>query len=85
MYKPFITVSIKTFNEAECIEKTIDSIRRQIGEYPHKIIVADSLSTDNTQQLASDKGVMVVSLTEPTDGTGRRRPDGRCHPAGRFY
>ncbi|VTP62735.1 Uncharacterised protein [Leclercia adecarboxylata] len=41
MYKPFITVSIKTFNEAECIEKTIDSIRRQIGEYPHKIIVAD--------------------------------------------
>lgn len=67
MYKPFITVSIKTFNEAECIEKTIDSIRSQIGEYPHKIIVADSLSTDNTQQLASDKGVMVVSLTEPAD------------------
>ncbi|MEB6379532.1 glycosyltransferase [Leclercia adecarboxylata] len=67
MYKPFITVSIKTFNEAECIEKTIDSIRSQIVEYPHKIIVADSLSTDNTQQLASDKGVMVVSLTEPAD------------------
>ncbi len=85
MYKPFITVSIKTFNEAECIEKTIDSIRRQIGEYPHKIIVADSLSTDNTQQLASDKGVMVVSLTEPTDrccGVGHQL--GYLHSEGEF-
>lgn len=65
--KPFITVSIKTFNEAECIEKTIDSILQQIADYPHKIIVADSLSTDNTQQLASAKGVTVVSLTQPAD------------------
>jgi glycosyltransferase involved in cell wall biosynthesis len=65
--KPFISVSIKTLNESECIEKTIDSIRQQIADYPHKIIVADSLSTDNTQQLASDKGVTVVSLTEPGD------------------
>ncbi|MFZ3387641.1 glycosyltransferase [Buttiauxella gaviniae] len=65
--KPFITVSIKTLNEAECIEKTIDSIQQQIADYPHKIIVADSLSTDNTQQLASAKGVTVVSLTQPAD------------------
>lgn len=65
--KPFITVSIKTLNEAECIEKTIDSIQQQIADYPHKIIVADSLSTDNTQQLASAKGVTVVSLTQPVD------------------
>jgi glycosyltransferase involved in cell wall biosynthesis len=65
--KPFITVSIKTLNEAKCIEKTIDSIQQQIADYPHKIIVADSLSTDNTQQLASAKGVTVVSLTQPVD------------------
>lgn len=65
--KPFITVSIKTLNEAKCIEKTIDSIQQQIAAYPHKIIVADSLSTDNTQQLASAKGVTVVSLTQPVD------------------
>ncbi|MEZ2573882.1 glycosyltransferase [Buttiauxella ferragutiae] len=66
-HKPFISVSIKTLNEAKCIEKTIDSIQRQIAEYPHKIIVADSLSTDSTQQLASNKGVTVVSLTQPAD------------------
>ncbi|EGT0667271.1 glycosyltransferase [Citrobacter werkmanii] len=65
--KPFISVSIKTLNESECIEKTIDSIRNQLVDYPHKIIVADSLSTDNTQQLAIDKGVTVVSLTDPGD------------------
>ncbi len=65
--KPFISVSIKTLNESECIEKTIDSIRKQLIDYPHKIIVADSLSTDNTQQLAIDKGVTVVSLTDPGD------------------
>ncbi|MGB7801203.1 glycosyltransferase family 2 protein [Buttiauxella sp.] len=67
IHKPFISVSIKTLNEAKCIEKTIDSIQQQIAEYPHKIIVADSLSTDSTQQLASNKGVTVVSLTQPAD------------------
>ena len=65
--KPFISVSIKTLNESKGIEKTIDSIRRQLVGYPHKIIVADSLSTDNTQQLAVNKGVTVVSLTDPGD------------------
>ncbi|MBJ3592517.1 glycosyltransferase [Salmonella enterica subsp. enterica serovar Saintpaul] len=65
--KPFISVSIKTLNEAKGIEKTIDSIQRQLVGYPHKIIVADSLSTDSTQQLAVNKGVTVVSLTDPGD------------------
>ena len=65
--KPFISVSIKTLNESKGIENTIDSIRRQLVAYPHKIIVADSLSTDNTQQLAVNKGVTVVSLTDPGD------------------
>ena len=58
---PFITASIKTFNEAKGIEKTIDSIGRQLAAYPHEIIVADSLSTDNTRELACAKGVTVVS------------------------
>lgn len=64
--KPFISVSIKTLNEAKCIEKTIDSIRNHVADYQNKIIVADSLSTDNTQQLASAKGVTVVSLANPS-------------------
>lgn len=65
--KPFISVSIKTFNESENIVKTIESVRIQLLDYPSKIIVADSLSTDNTQQLARDMGVTVVSLIDATD------------------
>ena len=56
---PSITVSIKTLNEAQGIEKTIDSVRKQLQPYPHQIIVADSLSTDNTCELAIAKGAMV--------------------------
>ncbi|WP_038913044.1 glycosyltransferase [Dickeya zeae] len=83
--QPFISVSIKTFNEAQGIEKTIDSIRRQLADYPHKIIVADSLSTDNTQQLAIAKDVTVVSLTEPSErccGVGHQL--GYLHSEGDF-
>lgn len=77
---PFITVSIKTFNEARGIEKTIDSIRRQLVSYPHEIIVADSLSTDNTRELASAKGVTVVSLVH-----GNERCCGVGHQLGYLY
>lgn len=64
---PSITVSIKTLNESKGIEKTIDSVRKQLQSYPHQIIVADSLSTDNTCELAIAKGAMVVCLDNAAD------------------
>lgn len=64
---PSITVSIKTLNEAQGIEKTIDSVRKQLQPYPHQIIVADSLSTDNTRELAVAKDAMVVCLDNAKD------------------
>ena len=64
---PSITVSIKTLNEAQGIEKTIDSVRKQLQPYPHQIIVADSLSTDNTRELAIAKDAMVVCLDNAKD------------------
>ena len=64
---PSITVSIKTLNEAQGIEKTIDSVRQQISRYPHQIIVADSLSTDNTRELALAKDATVVCLDDARD------------------
>lgn len=82
---PFITASIKTFNEAKGIEKTIDSIDRQLAAYPHEIIVADSLSTDNTRELACAKGVTVVSLVHPEErccGVGHQL--GYLHSQGEF-
>ncbi len=65
--KPLISVIIKTFNEASGIVGTIESVKAQLSLYPHKIIVADSLSTDSTQALAVSQGVTVVSLTNPSD------------------
>jgi len=65
--KTSITVSIKTLNEAQGIEKTIDSVRAQLQDYPHQIIVADSLSTDNTRELAVAKDAMVVCLDNVAD------------------
>lgn len=65
--KPFISVIIKTFNEEDGIEKTIQSIKARIGEYPHKIIVADSLSIDNTQSIAIKNQAEVITLVDPND------------------
>ncbi|MDG3087038.1 glycosyltransferase [Vibrio hannami] len=65
--KPFISAIIKTFNEEEGIAATIQSIREQIGSYPYKIIVADSLSTDKTQEIALENGATVVSLTNSNE------------------
>ncbi|HIF9263849.1 TPA: glycosyltransferase [Photobacterium damselae] len=63
----FISVIIKTYNEQEGIEKTICSIRKHMSNYPHKIIVADSLSTDDTQKIAQSNNVEVISLVDPSD------------------
>ncbi|WP_027694993.1 glycosyltransferase [Vibrio litoralis] len=59
---PFITVIIKTYNEQAGIAKTISSVRAAMGHYPYKIIVADSLSTDETAKVAIEAGATVVSL-----------------------
>ncbi len=65
--KPAISVIIKTFNEQDGIAATIESIRNSLHAYPYEIIVADSLSQDKTQQIATDLGVKVVSLQNPDD------------------
>lgn len=65
--KPLITVSIKTLNEEQGIERTIESVRAQLSDYPHQIIVADSLSTDNTRALALASGATVVCLDDIKD------------------
>ncbi len=82
---PFISVIIKTYNEEAGLAKTISSIQQHMGEYPHKIIVADSLSTDRTQTIASEMEVTVVSLTNAQDrccGVGHQL--GYLHSEGDF-
>lgn len=64
---PFISVIIKTFNEQDGIAATISSIQNTMSRFQYEIIVADSLSTDNTQSIALGMGVTVVSLVNPED------------------
>lgn len=82
---PFISVIIKTYNEETGIAKTISSIQQHMGDFPHEIIVADSLSTDKTQEIAATLGVTVVSLTNTSDrccGVGHQL--GYLHSKGEY-
>jgi glycosyltransferase involved in cell wall biosynthesis len=62
-----ISVGIITFNEAHNIEKAILAIRDVVDE----VIVLDSLSTDNTIELAANLGAQVFS--EPWKGQGPQK------------
>ena len=57
-----ISVIIKTYNEQAGIAKTITSIRDNLSNYSHEIIVADSLSSDDTQAIALEHGAKVATL-----------------------
>lgn len=59
-----ITVVIPSYNE----EKYIAGVVREASKYADCVIVVDNNSTDNTYQIASDAGAMVVS--EQIQGVG---------------
>ncbi|MCE7587206.1 glycosyltransferase [Vibrio fluvialis] len=82
---PTVSVIIKTYNEEEGIAKTIHSIRDNLHAYPHEILVADSLSSDNTQTIALGLGAVVVSLVHGEErccGVGHQL--GYLHAQGEF-
>ena len=70
-----LSVLIKTYNEggkiAKCIKSVLDSVREIEGGV--EIVVADSLSTDDTVEIAKNYDVKVVQLRAAEDrgcGTG---------------
>lgn len=50
MNKTKISLTIPTFNRADLLEQTLQSIIAQTSK-PHQVIVVDNASTDNTQQV----------------------------------
>ena len=64
---PSITVIIKTLNEQDGIAATIKSVQRQLENYQYHVIVADSLSNDDTQKIALENGAKVVTLINAND------------------
>lgn len=66
---PSISFVIKTLNEEAKIARCIESVLEAAAElgHPHEIIVADSLSTDRTVEIARRYPVTVVQLRHPRD------------------
>jgi GT2 family glycosyltransferase len=60
-----LTIIIKTLNEAKNIEAVILSIQKAAVNVKYEIIVADSLSSDETVEVACIYPVRVVQLVNP--------------------
>lgn len=58
--RPKITVIIPAFNEEPLIGSVITSVRKNLKSLDYQIIVIDDGSTDNTAQVAKDKGAYVL-------------------------
>lgn len=65
-----VSVVVPTWNEAEYLPHLLESLRRQTVP-PLEVIVADSGSTDGTQQVAGD--AIVVAGERKGPGEGRNR------------
>lgn len=66
MSNPIISVIIPAFNEENGIGQVLDEIPKALV---HEIVVVNNASTDNTEQIARQKGAVV--LKEPIAGYGR--------------
>jgi glycosyltransferase involved in cell wall biosynthesis len=66
-----LSVIIPTLNEAECIGKVIDELRADLDGrgFDYEIVIVDGRSKDATQDIAREKGAVVVD--EPRKGYGR--------------
>ncbi len=64
-----ISVVIPTLNEEKGIEKTLDRLKKSLQELDYEIIVVDGGSTDDTREIAKQKGAWVV--LEERKGYGR--------------
>ena len=49
--KPFVSVVIPSYNRAETVGETLNSILKQVCNFTFEIVVADDGSTDNSQEI----------------------------------
>lgn len=62
-----LSVLIKAFNEEPNIDRTLRSVLQAIEQLDAEIILADSLSTDRTIEIASRYPITIVQLHEPRE------------------
>src|SRR5207247_2481502 len=67
-----VSVIIPTWNEAKYLPALLDSLQNQTRS-PLEILIADSESTDGTQDLAEARGALLVPGDRRGPGEGRNR------------
>lgn len=58
-----MTVAIRTMNEADTLDKLLDSVQRQIGSDDTELVVVDNESTDGTKEVARSYGAQVLTIS----------------------
>jgi glycosyltransferase involved in cell wall biosynthesis len=80
---PLVTVTIPTYNCAEYLPDTLDSVLRQ--SYPQvEIVVVDDGSTDNTPRILAGYGDRLTVVSQPHQGLGAARNAGVRRATGDF-
>ena len=80
---PTVSVIIPTYNRADLISQSIDSVLQQTFT-DYEIIVVDDESTDNTEAIVKKYGDRVRYVWTPNGGTGHARNVGMQHARGRY-
>lgn len=65
--RPELTIVIKALNEARNIGRTVECARQAAGGFATEVILADSLSEDDTVAIALSKGAKAVQLDHAQD------------------
>lgn len=53
--KPFLSITIPTYNRAECLKKTLDAVLDQVASEPDvEVVISDNASEDGTQFVGQD-------------------------------
>lgn len=63
-----ISIIIPAYNEEKTIGLVLDKIKQNLQTTPHEIIVVNDNSTDNTEDIARQKGAILINHTKKTGG-----------------
>jgi len=80
---PTISVIIPTYNRANFICETIDSVLNQTYQ-DYEIIVVDDGSTDDTKQVLSKYGNRIIYIYQENQQVGAARNNGIRHSKGKY-
>ena len=63
-----ISIVTPSFNQADYIERTVESVLSQTGDFTLEHIVVDGGSTDRTLDILKGYGTRITWISEPDKG-----------------